>query len=989
MRPFPLALLVPIVLLGPHHPLPAQLSQTYSGPNPANTWDTSSPNWDGGLAWTNGNHAVFGGAGQTVDVDGAVTVSNITFNSTGYTITDPTNDGSLTLVGAPSIISVTTAGHTATIGESLSGSGGFTKAGQGALTLSGANSYTGITTLSTGTLTLANNAALGAAGPGNQTLINFNAGSSTGGLLRINPGLTIAEDFVLQGTGDASPFSSAIAVNGGSATLSGTITLTGTTQFRIGGGGTMIWDGAISRSTPSAGGLVFGGTNIFNQPIQNNGGTLFNHATSTFNAAGNNFADIESAYNGTLRFGIANALLPTTNVRLGAGSSGAAINGTLDLNGFNQTINGFSTLSAAGTSNAAGNRIVTNSGITNATLTVGANNASTLFDGVIQDGATATTALVKTGTGTQTLSGNSTYSGGTTIAQGTLSITSNNALGTGTVTVQTGSPTATNARLLLANGVNLANPITLSGTATPGTPSIDLTSGSATVSGLITILGNTRIRSSPGSTLNIEGGVTGTNPFFVTNANGTVRYATNPVTIGSGSFYTDSGGLTVVAVSGNAWGETRLISGTIRTDVANALPATTTVNMGGAGYGSGGKLDLNGFNQTISGITHGGTAAGLVGTNIGSATPATLTVNQNATTSYRGGLTGALALTKGGTGTLTLTGEFAAASGHHSGDTRITGGTLALANTGILRNSTLDTGPAGPQQLTFTAPGTNTYLLGGLKGEDDLAFGANSLDVGANDQSNSFAGSLSGTGTITKSGTGTQILTGASTYSGGTFVADGKLLANNPTGSATGSGSVTVASGATLGGIGTIAPGANGLTVLSGGTLSPGNSPGTLNVSGDVLLSPGSIFDVDLAIGGIATTGTDRLAIDSGTVTLSGATLTGTWGGNASNIYNGNLSTETLLWLITGASSLTPGFANATPAPGFAALFGDPLADPYLTAIGGQSFALFYNADFSSTSLSGGNDLLLIAVPEPSRALLVTLSLALFLSRRRRPPQIV
>ena len=86
---------------------------------------------------------------------------------------------------------------------------------------------------------------------------------------------------------------------------------------------------------------------------------------------------------------------------------------TVDLNGFGQTIG-----SLAGSGTAA----VTNSGGSDATLTAGGNNSSTSFAGVISDGGTNTTALIKTGSGTLTLSGANTYTGSTTINAGTLAL---------------------------------------------------------------------------------------------------------------------------------------------------------------------------------------------------------------------------------------------------------------------------------------------------------------------------------------------------------------------------------------------------------------------------------------------------------------------------------------------------------------------------------------------------------------------------------------
>ncbi|MEZ0274239.1 MAG: beta strand repeat-containing protein, partial [Roseimicrobium sp.] len=72
---------------------------------------------------------------------------------------------------------------------------------------------------------------------------------------------------------------------------------------------------------------------------------------------------------------------------------------------------------------------------------------------------------------------------------------------------------------------------------------------------------------------------------------------------------------------------------------------------------------------------------------------------------------------------------------------------------------------------------------------------------------------------ITKTGAGTMTVTGVNTYDGDTLVSAGTLVANNAgTTSATGTGNVTVNSGATLAGIGRIAP-AGGKSVLVNGSL--------------------------------------------------------------------------------------------------------------------------------------------------------------------------
>jgi autotransporter-associated beta strand protein len=97
-----------------------------------------------------------------------------------------------------------------------------------------------------------------------------------------------------------------------------------------------------------------------------------------------------------------------------------------------------------------------------------------------------------------------------------------------------------------------------------------------------------------------------------------------------------------------------------------------------------------------------------------------------------------------------------------------------------------------------------------------------------------FSGNITdctgGPGSLLKIGSGSQTLSGADTYSGTTTVNAGKLLID---GTHSGGGLYTVQSGATLGGTGSI--GAD-LTVNAGGFLAPGDSIGTLAVTGNASL---------------------------------------------------------------------------------------------------------------------------------------------------------
>jgi len=158
----------------------------------------------------------------------------------------------------------------------------------------------------------------------------------------------------------------------------------------------------------------------------------------------------------------------------------------------------------------------------------------------------------------------------------------------------------------------------------------------------------------------------------------------------------------------------------------------------------------------------------------------------------------------------------------------------------------------------------------GLQGGGTETGASFSIETGATlDFAGSTAFSLdsgttfSGAGNLTKDGPTTLTLPGTSaSLTGPTTVNSGTLLVN---GSQPGS-AVSVDSGSTLGGNGTV-----GAVATTGGTVSPGDGPGILNVHGNVTLDPSSTFAVALD-GPTPGTGYDQLNV-TGTVNLAGSTL--------------------------------------------------------------------------------------------------------------------
>ena len=287
--------------------------------------------------------------------------------------------------------------------------------------------------------------------------------------------------------------------------------------------------------------------------------------------------------------------------------------------------------------------------------------------------------LTKEGGYSLYLNGDNSYDGETAVNTGTVVIASAHALGS-----TTGDTAINNNRGatldLRGNLMDIAEPITVIGGNVNRNTLLN-GSGTNTLSGLLSIQGG-RFNAGVGTWLKFTGGVTGTSPFFVVNANGTIEFTTTPVTIGTGIFHCDSGGLTILGVAGNVWGRILLTGGTLRTDVANALPATTSLQIGGVSYGPNATLNLNGHDQTIGSIAPAGTTTGTV--IITSATPATFTINQSSDTTYGGQFAGEVTLVKTGTGTLSLSNALSSTAGSFI----VSNGTLRVTPASCLGNST-------------------------------------------------------------------------------------------------------------------------------------------------------------------------------------------------------------------------------------------------------------------------------------------------------------
>ncbi|MCB1224685.1 MAG: autotransporter-associated beta strand repeat-containing protein [Verrucomicrobiales bacterium] len=623
---------------------------------------------------------------------------------------------------------------------------------------------------------------------------------------------------------------------------------------------------------------------------------------------------------------------------------------------------------------------------TNGTLTLASGNAISVGAGLtatISESLAGTAGLTKSGDGTLILSGtNNAVTGGTVVSGGILKFgNENNNLPAGTVTVQPGGTVDLSA--LAGNNPtetgNSNRAYVISGTGFNDQGALVNNSGSligsAGISGL-TLAGDatvsTNVRLDVSGTINL-GSYTltkiGTNllPF-----RSVVNSPDATLAVSAGGSYIEQNNLTLNQIT--------LADGTYFGIYAyNGTPGKIVT----ADIVMNGTSDLRqGSNGTPSSAD---VYAGTIQINGGNARIRTNGLNSN-DSDVR------IDSTISGSGVLTLIGGNAArsvdltAANTFGGDVQIINkGILKLSNANALQNATLDTSTATVDtSLDFTT--LTSAQFGGLKGNTGFALENASSDpvalsVGSNDQSTTFSGALTGGGSLTKDGLGVLAISGANSYTGTTTVSAGTLQVGVAGSGSTGSGAVTVESGSTILGSGTVA--STAFTLQAGATLQVGDSTAagdydTLNfipssgagvyqfdTSGLVLLglNPASPGDSDLLNFGGASS--DTLIFNSSLTLVAPAAFSPT----------GPAFFDVLDW----NGSTTPVFGSQFDDVGLIFGNGDEAAGLDLPDVSGSGYA-WSLSDFKTT----GTVQLVIAIPEPSRVLLLAVGLALVLGRRRR-----
>ncbi len=279
--------------------------------------------------------------------------------------------------------------------------------------------------------------------------------------------------------------------------------------------------------------------------------------------------------------------------------------------------------------------------------------------------------------------------------------------------------------------------------------------------------------------------------------------------------------------------------------------------------------------------------------------------------------------------------------------------------TGRVDATVLVSSGAGNYKATFTGPTVIT-------GDTDLnPSGQANFNVQV--QELVLQGAISGNFPMTKLGSGKLTLNSVGTNTSTTTVSAGTLAGNGGVG-----GSLNVALG------GTFAP---GNTVV--GTPSPGNGMGIFSVANNLTLNtPFSSLVLELSHGvgptpvpGIdydqVMVGTGGANSSTGTVGLGGSRLTLTIG---TGVQGGDL-----FFIIVNDGPAVSGDLITTRFNGLAT---DGMT--FTPAGSSMQFKISYNADSVGGTFTGGNDVALQAVPEPTTGVLAISAGAALLGLRRR-----
>ncbi len=564
--------------------------------------------------------------------------------------------------------------------------------------------------------------------------------------------------------------------------------------------------------------------------IQNGGFTK--EGAGILRISGANTYDRDTIINaGTLLLGAAN-VIPD-----GAGKGNVTLNGTLNLNGFTETINGLSGAASGVVDNASGSGTYT--------LTFGGNNAGGSFAGTIKNTA-GIVAVTKIGSGTQILSGSNSYAGQTAVTQGVLDFQTPSALYGGdaskwvkaNISVSAGATLAvgvggvghfTSADVdTLLNGSHLGASDSFSGLLDGASIGFDTTgsnftygtaisnlNGGANVLGLVKLgagtleltganaySGETVVRE---GTLAMAGAPTASGAVTVSGGTLKLDYSTNNVTkIADGALLTLGGG-TLDLTDGihvEVVGSTTIAAGASNVTRSSG---TAVLRMNALTRNAGGTVNFS--DDNIASTSTANDVSGILGAwaTVGGVDLATNSgVSEGAGNNFIRAYTGYTDIAaRGATVPGGLTSNVRINSAGSGGDDVLSAPTTAIntlmQNTGTASTLALAGGTLRVNGILLNVTGEN-LTVGSVANDGTVTSAASSgaPDVTLNNTSaskvltiNAVIADNTATSTLSKFGAGTAILTGSNTYTGSTAVNAGVLqIGNGGTTGSLGSGSV-------------------------------------------------------------------------------------------------------------------------------------------------------------------------------------------------------
>ncbi len=801
------------------------------------------------------------------------------------------------------------------------GAGGVlsvTKDDNGTWILSGQSTYTGTTTVSSGILGISAD-SVGGVGAVISSPVGVTRLTISNGTLFALGGDRTLNTLVRLNSNASSNF---IGYN--SITLNNIETLTGGTMTVT----NMLADGELltlnsptfsNTETTTARLFQFNGSGdtILNASVTDGNGGSGGVISLTYNGYGSltlggtngasTYSGVTTISSGTLKVGSVDAIPNGAGAANVTMNPGAGLTATLDLNGFDQTINGL-------IANSLGSANIDNSSATSATFTFGSQDQDVNLSGGITNTGGGGLSLVKTGSGIATMSqGPFSYSGTTSVNGGSLTISSD-------VSATSGISVGAGAVLGFTGGLSASSGITSVVVGAGGELRLNNTLGQA--------LNNlTTLTLGAGGILGLDLGTTSDTLTLV--------------------------GPNVASVGG-------LVSLNIR-DTGTMLGGTTydLLLAAGGGLTTGGSYQLSGIPGGFTSLTlnQSDTVVSLTtGTLISDTrywTGATDTVWNTVNGTFEGlnwspDKSGASVSTfVPGSGTTVV----------FSADNAAGGALVTTLEQGFRINSLEFESSANTAASVAINPGVDSsYRLtiapsNSAEGINLKAGGPGSVSISAPlridaDQTWTVAdlsstltlsGGLSGSGALTIDGPGSVIVTNAAT---GTFAVP-TVLVNNGTlriedvGSlgttiAGNAAAITINSGAVFyqfGPTNTAATGVNNALTLAGGTLSAGGSTsnhyftGAVNVTADSFInlrdSNSALLSADptnIILAG-AVTGTGRLTVDSNNDLTAGNQLDGVlylqndnsgWSGGF-NLQRGTIQTQHLNGFGTGNVTVSSG----------------------------------------------------------------------------------